>query len=207
MHLNTSFKILGLSSEVDEAQAKRVYKAQVRRWHPDQFPEGSAAKAGAEEQLKQINIAYAQVRDHLAKHRPDPAVTATATPTHPSPDTDRRQAQPVGKSKKHSWVDHLFEALNAFAGKRHSEPPTTPAGESAATRRKTFEQVLDEMAGGNISPEQKHPSDNPDAASRRTAAVYQRHRRSGGTVDAVGGTQSPGPVRPVSRVRGIGRSR
>ena len=66
MNLTTSFNTLGIGPDTDEAQAKRAYKAQVRRWHPDQFPEGSATKAGAEEQLKQINIAYARVKAHLA---------------------------------------------------------------------------------------------------------------------------------------------
>ena len=72
MDLTTSFKILGLDPQADEGTAKRAYKAQVRRWHPDQFPQGSSVKAGAEEQLKQINIAYARVKAHLALHRPDP---------------------------------------------------------------------------------------------------------------------------------------
>ena len=204
MDLTTIFNMLGLGPEADEAQAKRAYKNQVRRWHPDQFPEGSATKAGAEEQLKQINIAYALCKVHLAKHRPDPGVTTTATPTHPRQETTRHHETPDEKSKKRSWVDHLFDALNAFAGNRGGEPPTSPAGENDAKRRKTFEQVLNEMAGGDISPKQKRQPGNPAAAPRRPVTGY---RRSGGTVGAVTGKESPGPVKPVGRVRGIGRSR
>lgn len=207
MNIKTIFNILGIDSEASELQAKRAYKAQVRRWHPDQFPEGSITKAGAEEQLKQINIAYALVKAHLAKHRLDPSITTTATPTHPHQGTTRRHDTPVGKLKKRSWIDHLFDALNAFAGNRGSEPPPSPAGENDTNRRKTFEQVLNEMAGGDIYSKQKRQSGNSAAAPRRPAEGYRRYRGSGGTVGAVAGKESPGPVKPVGRVRGIGRRR
>ena len=207
MDLKTSFNILDIGPGTDETQAKHAYKVQVRRWHPDQFPEGSATKAAAEEQLKQINIAYARVKAHLAKHRPDPSDTDSAAPTHPPQGTARRHESPGEKSKKRSWVDHLFDALNAFTGNRDGEPPTTPAGENNANLRKTFEQVLDEMAGGNISPKQKRQSSNPGATAHRSAAGYQRYRRSGTAIGAVDSAESPGPVKPVGRVRGIGKSR
>lgn len=202
MDLKTSFKILGLVPEADEALTKRAYKDQVRRWHPDQFPQGSVAKAGADEQLKQINIAYARVKAHLASRRPVPGVTGADTTSHPP----RFNDTPGEKSKTRVWVDHLFEALNAFAGNHDGGPRDQPAAESDANRRKTFGQVLDEMAGGNIAPKPKRQSANPVGAAR-AAAGYRRHRRRGSVVGAVGGTESPGPVKPVSRVRGIGRRR
>jgi hypothetical protein len=204
MNLKTSFKILGIGPETDEAQAKRAYKAHVRRWHPDQFPEGSATQTGAEEQLKQINIAYARVKDHLAAHRPNPAVATTATPPHSDPGTVDHHT-PGEKSKNRSWVDHLFNALNAFAGNRAGEPSAPPAGETVANRRKTFEQVLNEMGG--ISPNQEPQAGNPAAARRPATSSCRRSGRSGGTVGMVGPTENPGPVKPVGRVRGIGRSR
>ncbi|WP_319408961.1 J domain-containing protein [uncultured Desulfosarcina sp.] len=207
MNLTTSFNTLGIGPDTDEAQAKRAYKAQVRRWHPDQFPEGSATKAGAEEQLKQINIAYARVKAHLATHRPDPTVTAATAPSPPDQGTTDRPEPPDEKSKKRSWVDHLFDTLNAFAGNRAAEPPSPPADETGANRRKSFEQVLDEMAGGGIPPTQTRQPGNPAAAHRRTASGYRPYRRRGGTVGTVGSPESPGPVKPVGRVRGIGRSR
>ena len=207
MDLTTIFNMLGLGPEADIARAKRAYKAQVRRWHPDQFPEGSPTKAEAEEQLKQINIAYALIKAHLAKHRPDTSVTATATPTHPRQGTTRHHETPDEKSKKRSWVDHLFDALNAFAGGGGGKPPPSPAGENDANQRKTFEQVLNKVADGDIYSKQKRQPGNSAAAPRQPAAGYGRYRRSGGTVGAVAGKESPGPVKPVGRVRGIGRSR
>lgn len=207
MDLQTSFNILGTGPGTDETQAKRAYKAQVRRWHPDQFPEGSATKVGAEEQLKQINLAYARVKAHLAKHRPDPTVANSAPPTHPRQNTTRHHEPPGEKSKKRSWVDYLFDALNAFARNHAGEPSASPADETDADRRKTFEQVLHEIAGGGIPSKQKRQPGNPAVACHRSASGYRHNRRNGGAVGRVDGPQSPGPVKPVGRIRGIGRSR
>lgn len=207
MNLTTSFDTLGIDPEADEAQAKRAYKAQVRRWHPDQFPEGSATKAGAEEQLKQINIAYARVKAHLATQRPDPAATTAASPPHPDRGTAGTPDPPGEQTGKRSWVDHLFDTLNAFAGNRVGEPPVPPADARDIHPRKTFEQVLDEMAGGGISPKRQRQSGNPAPVRNRPASGYRRSSRSGGRVGTISGTESPGPVKPVGRVRGIGRNR
>lgn len=207
MKLTTSFKTLGIGPETDEAQAKRAYKAQVRRWHPDQFPVGSAAKTGAEEQLKQINIAYARVKAHLAMHRPEPTVSARATPPHPDQSGTDRYDIPSKKAKKHAWVDHLFDALKVYAGNFAGEPSAPPDAETDTKRRKTFEQVLEEMAGGGIHPKPKRRPGNHAAAGRRVDSSYRHAGRKGGAVGTVGGAERPGPIKPVSRVRGIGRNR
>lgn len=199
--------MLGLGPETDEAQAKRAYKAQVRRWHPDQFPEGSATKTAAEEQLKQINIAYARVKAHLAMHRPEPTVSANTTSPHPGQSSTDRHDIPGKKAKKRSWVDHLFDALNAYAG-NHTGEPSAPLDEETDTkRRKTFGQVLDDMTSGGIPPKLKRRPGKHDATGRRVASGYRHAGRKGKTVGTVGGDESAGPVKPVNRVRGIGRNR
>ncbi len=207
MNLTTSFNTLGIGPETDEAQAKRAYKAQVRRWHPDQFPEGSAAKTGAEEQLKQINIAYARVKAHLAMHRPDPSVSAGATTPRPDQAGTVRRDMAGDNVKKRSWMDHLFDALNACAGNRAGEPSAVPEDQTGPKRQKTFEQVLGEMAGGGIPPKLNRRPGNHAAPNRCAASGYRHHGCKGGAVGSVGGTESPGPVKPVGRVRGIGRNR
>ena len=203
MNLMTCFNLLGLSPEADAAQAKRAYKAQVRRWHPDRFPAGSATKARAEEQLKQINIAYAQVREHLSVHRPEPPPSPTVQPSEDSnTHTDTRNR----RTNTRSWIDHLFDTLNAFAGGRHDNPSPASSAKPPTTGRKRFGQVLDEMAGGRIASRTDRPVRKRKGTGPTTAA-YRRPRRRGSSVGAVGGTESPGPVKPVGRVRGIGRSR
>jgi curved DNA-binding protein CbpA len=207
MDLTTSFKLLGLDPQADEGTAKRAYKAQVRRWHPDQFPQGSSVKAGAEEQLKQINIAYARVKAHLALHRPDPIDEAAATSPHPSSHAPHHHETPPRKAPQRSWVDHLFDALNAFAGHRAKDPQPSSADEADTKRERTFEQVLNEMTGG-FHPTDRNPgTTNGQHARCRYAAMYKRYRRHGGNVEGVGGMESRGPVKPVGRVRGIGRNR
>ncbi len=205
MNLTTSFNTLGIGPEADEGLAKRAYKAQVRRWHPDQFPEGSAAKAGAEEQLKQINIAYARVKAYLAIRRPDP--TLAATPHPPGRSAADGHAPPGKKKKQRSWVNHLFDALSAYAGNRSGEPPAPPYDQPDMNQRKSFGQVLDEMGARSLSSKQKRRAANPAAARRRAAPNQRPYGRRGVSVDKVGTSESPGPVKPVSRVRGIGRSR
>jgi curved DNA-binding protein CbpA len=198
MELKTSFKILGIDPGADKAQAKHAYKAQVRRWHPDQFPEGSLSKAGAEEQLKQINIAYDRVNAHLAVVRPDPAVHVP--PPYSPRGTPRRNDAPGEKPEKRSWVDHLFSTLNAFSGHDDGTPGHAPADETDTRRRKTFGQVLDEMAGGSMSAKPTRQSGGPTAVPRRTAAGNRRfhHRTTSGCRrwfgwPGSGQTGKPGP--------------
>ena len=199
MNLLTSFKILGLPSDADEIQAKQAYKAQVRRWHPDQFPEESGAKAGAEEQLKQINVAYAQIKAHLAAREPSPASHASEPPR---PGMADRVRPASAQQEKKSWIDALFDTLNAFSAAWRSEPSPPMTDQRPPNRRKNFGEVLDEMAGGTISP----PKGRSRRGIRRNAAGYRRCRGNG-SVDAVGSADRVGPVRPVGRVRGIGRRR
>ena len=205
MDLKTSFDILGIGPQTNATQAKHAYKAQVRRWHPDQFPQGSTTKAGAEEHLKQINIAYARVKAHLAMQWPASNATDKVTPTYRRQTPSRRPKPVDKKTKRRSWIDHLFDTLNTLAGNRDSDPSTNQSDENNANQHKTFEQVLDEMGHGNISPKSNRPSGS--SASRPSAAGCGHIRRKGGNVGAVGGTESSGPVKPVGRVRGIGRSR
>jgi hypothetical protein len=207
MDLRTSFEILGLDLQADQDQAKRAYKAQVRRWHPDQFPEGSTTKAGAEEQLKQINIAYARVKAHLALHRPEPVKAAAAASPRPSKEAPRRHETSKPKPRKRSWVDHLFDTLNGYTSNGAEQRQQPSSGRPRAKRRKSFEQVLGEMTGEKMSrPSGRKPA-HEASPLHNGAAGYRRHRRQGGSIGAVGGTESTGPVKPVSRVRGIGKSR
>ena len=204
MDLRTSFKILGLDPQADEAQVKHAYKSQVRRWHPDQFPERSTTKVYAEEQLKQINIAYARINAHLRIGRPEPSGTVTPPPPRAPQAYAHHNGKREDKPEKRAWYDHLFDALNALAGNHADKPTQTP---THASRHKPFGKVLDEMVGGNRFSKPRHPTGKPATATGHNDSGYRRYRRRGSTVGAVGGAPSPGPVKPVNRVRGIGRNR
>lgn len=205
MDLKMCFKMLDLDPPVDPVLANRAYKNQVRRWHPDQFPEGSAAQAAAEERLKQINIAYDRIKPFLTTRAGIPDAAAE-TPSRPLRDAACR-SEPSGKTAAgRSWVGRLFEALKALAAYHTAKPPAAPAGAPGAGRPKTFGQVLDEMTGG-MSPKPNKRAGSPDAASRRRALNLRARRRASTSVGVVGEPERPGPVKPVGRVRGIGRSR
>ncbi|BBO87912.1 J domain-containing protein [Desulfosarcina ovata] len=205
MDLLTSFKILGITPLSDADQAKHAYKAQVRRWHPDQFPEGSASKIQAEEQLKRINVAYARIRQHLATHRPDTGPTSDAEPACRPPKKSPNGHVAPEKKRKRSWMDHLFDALNSFSGGDDDAGPSAVGETDAKRQRRSFKQVLDEMACGKV-PEEGSPSPRPAPTYRCRTTGYRQPGRQSNT-DAVDGTARVEPIKPVGRVRGIGRNR
>ena len=207
MDLTTSYKILGLAQKADERAAKRAYKRQVRRWHPDQFPDGSSVKAAAEEQLKQINIAYARVKAHLAVHRRETIDPVAATGAHPSSAHPPRGETASRKRRRRSWIDHLFDALNAFAGRPAAASPTASGDPAQPKPRRTFEAVLNEMTGGVPPSKRRSGAMGGPSVRRRSDAVYRRYPRQGSRVSGVGPTEVKGPVEPVSRIKGIGRNR
>ena len=205
MNLLTCYKILGLSSSADAAQAKRAYKAQVRRWHPDRFPANSPSKTGAEEQLKQINVAYARVKEHLAAQQ---SAADIGRPNTASPGSQTATDGPSNKAPpgQRSWLDALIRTFHQFAGRGQGAASASSADTPTTPRKKSFGQVLDEIAGTGRVPPKKHKQVRSAARQQRSAG-YRHRRSSGSSVDAVSGTERPGPVRPVGRVRGIGKSR
>ncbi len=207
MDLKTSYNVLGIDPQADESSAKHAYKAQVRRWHPDQFPEGTRLKATAEEQLKQINIAYTHIKADLAHRRHEPIGTPATESTQQSRNEPPQNDAPRRKRSERSWFDHLFDTLNAFAGVQPDDSSTTSGDQTHAKRRPTFRQVLDETAGGKPISSRKPSAPAGQHTRYSYAEVYKRYRRQGTTVGEVDAMQSKGPVEPVGRVRGIGRSR
>lgn len=67
MSVQRYFKTLGLDQKVTAREAKDAYINLVRIWHPDQFSYDPVFKARAEEKLKEINVAYSEVRSYLSR--------------------------------------------------------------------------------------------------------------------------------------------
>ena len=55
------YKILGVSKTAGDAELKKAFKAQARKYHPDMHPE--AKKAEMTEKFKDINEAYEVLSD------------------------------------------------------------------------------------------------------------------------------------------------
>lgn len=53
-----NFRTLDIEPTESTHKIRRAYQLQIRRWHPDRFPAGSAAQRTAEEKTKRINRAY-----------------------------------------------------------------------------------------------------------------------------------------------------
>ena len=70
LDLKQCLKVLDLEYTTSLKQVTQAYKDLVRIWHPDRFPPNSRLKDKAEENLRDINIAYEHVIAYLSsKHR------------------------------------------------------------------------------------------------------------------------------------------
>lgn len=56
------YQLLGLPYGAPPEAVKRAYKAFVKAWHPDRFPQGSTRQRQAEDRLKEVTAAYRRIR-------------------------------------------------------------------------------------------------------------------------------------------------
>ena len=61
--LNECFRVLGIRPDATQEEIERAFRKMSHAWHPDKFPAGDL-KAEAEEMQKQINNAYARLRNY-----------------------------------------------------------------------------------------------------------------------------------------------
>jgi hypothetical protein len=92
MDIDEALNLLGLSRNATPDQLKQAYRDLVYVWHPDRFGDKPSLREKAEEKLKQINAAYAMLREVIptgALHpRPDPQ------PDPPTPRPPEAQSRP-----------------------------------------------------------------------------------------------------------------
>lgn len=62
MDILKCYKILELDHEPSRDEAREAYVDMVRVWHPDRFTNNPRLRKKAEERLKEINIAYSEIR-------------------------------------------------------------------------------------------------------------------------------------------------
>ena len=70
MDILRCYKILELDHEASMEEAREAYIDMARVWHPDRFTDNPRLRKKAEEKLKEINIAYAEIR-HLLSTGPE----------------------------------------------------------------------------------------------------------------------------------------
>ena len=66
MDILKCYKILELDHESSMDEAREAYIDMARVWHPDRFTNNPRLRKKAEEKLKKINIAYAEIRALLS---------------------------------------------------------------------------------------------------------------------------------------------
>ena len=66
MDILKCYKILELDHEPSMDEAREAYIDMARVWHPDRFANNPRLRKKAEEKLKEINIAYGEIRSRLS---------------------------------------------------------------------------------------------------------------------------------------------
>jgi COMPASS component SWD3 len=90
--LSRYYAILGLEFGASPMQVKLAYRRLAKQWHPDRFIHDRANKAHAEAQFKQINEAYAHLKQHSPM--PPPPARSAAEPTQGDRDRAAHAAPP-----------------------------------------------------------------------------------------------------------------
>ena len=78
MNLQRCLQILELETVSSPDELKMAYRDLVHVWHPDRFQSNPRLKQRAEEKLREINLAYSQLCNHLSSIQSTHSNTLTA---------------------------------------------------------------------------------------------------------------------------------
>ena len=79
MDIRQCYKILEVDYDASMFEIRYAYKNLVRAWHPDRFNNNPSLQKLAEERLKEINVAYGELKAFLSQKQ-DPGITAALIP-------------------------------------------------------------------------------------------------------------------------------
>ena len=227
MDILKSYKTLGLPPDASAEETKRAYRKLVNHWHPDRFARDDALHQLAEEQLKLLNIAYAQIQKHQSRRprryrAPRAAAPWTGVQRRPAPGL--RPSRPAAAGRVPAVLNRLTRKFRQMITDWMSAPARPvrarrPVGRPAAPQTarsmpgkrgsgagKNFDQIFDEVAGPDAADikkavaRQKRGRRKP-AAPQRTAAgpakAFARGKKDADTTR----------VTPVTRIRRVGKIR
>lgn len=90
------YALLNIPPDATWRDLRTAYRSQMRKWHPDRFPEDSSDRERAEERTKSINYAYDQLARYHREHGQLPLTPTHVTATESvSPDTTVTPAPPT----------------------------------------------------------------------------------------------------------------
>jgi len=227
MDILKCYKTLGLPPDATDEETKHAYRKLVNHWHPDRFARDDALHQLAEEQLKLLNIAYAEIQRHQStrprRYRANRAtVPRSAASRRAAPGF--RPSRPPVMGQVPAVLNRLTRKFRQMLSNWVSTPPRPvragkPAGRPAAPHsargkrgtvrsghRKNFDQIFNEVAG-------------PDAAHLRKTAARRKHGHRKTTAPKRPATDPGNPagrgkkddnsrvVTPVARIRRVGKIR
>ena len=219
MQKRESFDILSIPRSASIEDAKRSYKALVKRWHPDKFEQDSEKQKIAQDKLKEINVAYREVVKALQASSDHAGVVSASESGAEKPDRKVKPRseetvsifQKVGlffrkqKDRKDSRSVHTAPGME-HPGRKRGEPffksddlkEDMPDFQKALNRaiRSQPRQEAGGLQGGRCgggSGKQRVSRGN-----RRTVILRQRVQGRRGPVDRIE------KIRPVGRIKKIG---
>lgn len=118
--ITSAHQILGLTANASPEAIKAAYRALARQWHPDQFTD-AADKAEAEAKLKEINIAYAQLKqlgdasDRSSSDRPSSQAPSDSPKSSPASESPRVSVSHNAAERMRSRAELLYKQAQELA--------------------------------------------------------------------------------------------
>lgn len=116
MSTDECFQILGVPSDATQEQIHQAYRDLSKVWHPDRFGDDLRLRQKADEQLKQINAAYAALKRRVGERN-------TVASTKQKNDTPPPEKAKQGKSE-----DPPKEQKTTRSSAHGGEPPPRASG-------------------------------------------------------------------------------
>ncbi|MCF8128250.1 MAG: J domain-containing protein [Deltaproteobacteria bacterium] len=169
MNITKSYKTLDLKTGASINDVRKAYKDMVRVWHPDRFADNIRLRAKANEKLKEINLAYSEIKKFWAKDcRVVPSDTEKTTSKRSVPSVDHKAGlflrkilgfpfsllnspKTNGRFKKY-YRELIFPRMTtekipqAPSRRYNSKLHRSFASKKAGMKRKHFSEILDEVA-------------------------------------------------------------
>lgn len=210
MELKRCFDLLQLDPNATLEEAKYAYKTQVKYYHPDCFVGDDLQKQKAEEKLKEINLAYEKIRSLLRFKQEKAAKTPDQPNFHVGAGTIFN-ARPEHTSF-FSWLIskvRQFDLSFFFQIRDGSTRVSEKNSPSYRQKNVNFKDILREaekrhVKGGRrpVNAEINNPERRRKGHRKRQTMWQQCGCRRRLNNDGTGPVRA---VRPVGRVRGIGR--
>ena len=200
MDLRQSYQILGLTETASPQAVRRAYLELVKIWHPDRFDTSPLLKQQAEEAVKQVNAAYAQIRQRI----PASGAFAVGRPVafwgvRLSDYRNRlvNAYRALERRLRYRWTLMVVCRRHRGLQARHR----FTAGRSSSRRHLrtgglSFGQVLDEV---RKMPGRRAADGRYADAGRRWIRIMEKRlgRRRGDAVERIDPIGTSGPVHPV----------